>query len=66
MAEDAPGAPSELRAMHGPVRPLAVDKAMPRLDRCWRAFVELSPFLVPDTSDGTGSQDVSTRGTPAE
>jgi hypothetical protein len=40
----------------------AVVKAIPRLDRHCRRFIELSPFLVIASGDGKGAMDASPRG----
>jgi len=40
----------------------AVTKAIPRLDRHCRRFIELSPFLVIASGDGKGTMDASPRG----
>lgn len=40
----------------------AVIKALPRLDRHCRRFIELSPFLVIASGDGKGTMDASPRG----
>lgn len=52
-----------LRAHAGPVNPLAVAKALPRIDPHIRRFIALSPFAVIATSGPDGA-DVSPRGDP--
>ncbi len=53
-----------LRHVYKPAQPRALAKAISRLDRHCRRFVELSPLLVLATS-GAGGGDVSPRGGPA-
>lgn len=52
----------QLRALMGPVNPLAERKVLDRLDRFCRDFIALSPFLVLASSDGAGGADASPRG----
>jgi PPOX class probable FMN-dependent enzyme len=51
-----------LRAVIGHPEGLAVAKAIHRLDRHCRRFIELSPFLCLGSADGAGKADVSPRG----
>ncbi len=53
-----------LRRVYKAPQPRSLAKAISRLDRHCRRFVELSPLLVLATS-GTGGGDVSPRGGPA-
>jgi PPOX class probable FMN-dependent enzyme len=53
---------AQLRALFGPVSPLAEFKVQSRLDEHLRRFIGLSPFLVLATSDGEGHVDASPRG----
>lgn len=52
----------QLRAALGSPVDLAVRKALPKLDKYCRAFIERSPFLALGTTDRTGKGDVSPRG----
>jgi len=51
-----------LRAVMGHPMDLAVRKALPRLDKYCKAFVERAPFMCLGTSDAAGRTDVSPRG----
>ncbi len=51
-----------LRAVMGHPMDLAVRKALPRLDKYCKVFVEHSPFLSLGTSNAAGQTDVSPRG----
>ncbi len=51
-----------LRAALGSPMELAVRKAIPKLDRHCRAFIERAPFLTIATADSAGKLDVSPRG----
>lgn len=51
-----------LDAIYGPPSDVARDKAIVRLDRHCRAFVERSPFVLVATADRAGRGDVSPRG----
>ena len=51
-----------LRAIIGHAEGLAVSKAIHRLDKHCRRFIELSPFLCLGSADGAGKADVSPRG----
>lgn len=51
----------QLRAIYGHPKGRSVEKEMPRLDRHCRRFLELSPFLLLSTSDGS-RLDVSPKG----
>lgn len=51
-----------LRAVMGHPMELAVRKALPRLDKYCKAFVERAPFMCLGTSDAAGRTDVSPRG----
>ena len=53
-----------LRRVYKSPQPRSIAKAIPRLDRHCRRFVELSPLCVLATS-GAGGGDVSPRGGPA-
>jgi PPOX class probable FMN-dependent enzyme len=53
-----------LRALYGPVLPIAERKVIRRLDRHCRDFIALSPFLVLATADPEGGVDASPRGDP--
>lgn len=57
--------PERLRALFGPVTPLAAIKSIPRLEEHSRRFVSLSPFLVIASADAQGHADCSPRGDPA-
>jgi PPOX class probable FMN-dependent enzyme len=52
----------ELRALIGPLDPIAVRKTITRLDPHCRQFISLSPFLCIGTFDADGRADVSPRG----
>lgn len=52
----------ELRRLYGEPGERARRKALKRLDRHCRRFIELSPFLVIGTADADGSADCSPRG----
>ncbi|MEX1107815.1 MAG: pyridoxamine 5'-phosphate oxidase family protein [Dongiaceae bacterium] len=52
----------ELRALIGPLDPIAVRKTIARLDPHCRQFISLSPFLCIGTFDADGRADVSPRG----
>ncbi|MGD9601874.1 MAG: pyridoxamine 5'-phosphate oxidase family protein [Gammaproteobacteria bacterium] len=52
----------QLRAALGSPVDLAVRKALPRLDKYSRAFIERAPFLALGTADAAGKGDVSPRG----
>ncbi|MDZ4735939.1 MAG: pyridoxamine 5'-phosphate oxidase family protein [Rhodospirillaceae bacterium] len=52
----------ELRALIGPLDPIAVSKTIMRLDPHCRQFISLSPFLCIGTFDADGRADVSPRG----
>lgn len=52
----------QLRALTGPVHPLAERKMLDRLDRFCRDFIALSPFLVLASADREGRADASPRG----
>lgn len=51
-----------LRAVMGHPMELAVRKALPRLDKYCKAFIERAPFMCLGTSDAAGRTDVSPRG----
>src|SRR6185369_15233944 len=51
-----------LQAIVGESGELAKAKALTRLDRHCRRFIELSPFLCLGSADATGKADVSPRG----
>lgn len=51
-----------LRAALGEPMELAVRKALPRLDKYCRAFIERSPFMCLGTANENGKTDVSPRG----
>ncbi|MDY0885035.1 pyridoxamine 5'-phosphate oxidase family protein [Dongia soli] len=51
-----------LRAVIGHPEGLAVAKAIHRLDKHCRRFIELSPFLCLGSADGAGRADISPRG----
>jgi PPOX class probable FMN-dependent enzyme len=51
-----------LRAVLGQPMEIALRKALPRLDRHCRAFIERSPFICVGTADAAGRSDVSPRG----
>lgn len=53
-----------LKALYGPVHPLAQIKAIDHLDQNCRAFIANSPFMLLATSNGT-DLDVSPKGDPA-
>ena len=53
-----------LKALYGPVHPLAQIKAIDHLDANCRAFIANSPFMLLATSNGT-DLDVSPKGDPA-
>ncbi|MEX0810298.1 MAG: pyridoxamine 5'-phosphate oxidase family protein [Dongiaceae bacterium] len=52
----------ELRALIGPLDPIALHKTITRLDPHCRQFISLSPFLCIGTFDADGRADVSPRG----
>lgn len=52
----------DLRHLYGEPSERARLKALPKLDRHCRRFIELSPFLVIGTADASGSADCSPRG----
>jgi len=52
----------QLRAALGSPVDLAVRKALPKLDKYCRAFIERSPFLSLGTANAAGKGDVSPRG----
>ncbi|MGE3872337.1 MAG: MSMEG_1061 family FMN-dependent PPOX-type flavoprotein [Parvibaculaceae bacterium] len=54
-----------LRAKMGAVGELAAKKALTRLDKYARTYIERSPFLCIGTADENGHADVSPRGDPA-
>jgi len=54
--------PEQLRAALGSPVDLAVRKALPKLDKYCRAFIERSPFLALGTANAAGKGDVSPRG----
>jgi uncharacterized protein len=60
--DDAAITRADLRALYGEPSELAARKAIPRLDRHCRRFIELSPFLVMATSDADGRCDASPKG----
>lgn len=51
-----------LRAAMGHPMDLAVRKALPRLDKYCRAFIERAPFMCLGTANAAGMTDVSPRG----
>jgi len=51
-----------VRAVIGTPMDLAVKKALPRLDKYCREFIERSPFLTIGTANAAGKADVSPRG----
>jgi len=56
--------PERLRALFGPVTPLAAIKSIPRLEEHSRRFIALSPFVVIASADAQGRADCSPRGDP--
>ncbi len=56
--------PERLRALFGPVTPLAAIKSIPRLEEHSRRFISLSPFVVIASADARGHADCSPRGDP--
>lgn len=62
MPDDAAITRADLRALYGEPSELAAKKAIPRLDRHCRRFIELSPFCVLATADASGAMDCSPRG----
>jgi PPOX class probable FMN-dependent enzyme len=52
----------ELRDVLGPPMDLAVRKAIPKLDKYCREFIQRSPFLCLGTANASGKADVSPRG----
>jgi PPOX class probable FMN-dependent enzyme len=54
--------PRQLRDHYGEPSDLVKRKALPRLDKHCRAFIEAAPFLVIATADGDGRSDASPRG----
>lgn len=53
---------SELKDRYGAVSPRAAKKQKSKLDRHFRRFISLSPFLVLATADGNGRADASPKG----
>jgi PPOX class probable FMN-dependent enzyme len=54
--------PLQLRDHYGEASDMVQRKALPRLDKHCRAFIEAAPFLVIATADGGGRADASPRG----
>ncbi len=54
----------DLRDTMGEAMEIAQKKAIPKLDKHCKAFIERSPFLCIGTSDEAGKADVSPRGDP--
>jgi uncharacterized protein len=52
----------QLRAALGSPMELAVRKALPKLDKYCKAFIERAPFLTLSTANAAGRADVSPRG----
>lgn len=53
---------ADLREIMGKPGGLAVGKQLDHLDRHYRSFIALSPFVLVGTSDASGRYDVSPRG----
>ena len=65
MAEHVIETVEELRSSYGAPSERAVRKALDRLDRHCRRFIELSPFVVLASAGADGRVDCSPRGDPA-
>ena len=65
MAEHVIETVEELRSSYGEPSERAVKKALDRLDRHCRRFIELSPFVVLASAGADGRVDCSPRGDPA-
>ena len=65
MAEHVIETVKELRSSYGAPSERAVKKALDRLDRHCRRFIELSPFVVLASAGADGRVDCSPRGDPA-
>lgn len=55
---------TSLKEIVGEPRPDIANKEMPALDKHFRHFISLCPFLCISTADADGNQDVSPRGDP--
>ncbi len=55
----------ELRELVGKVSSTAAGKAIDHIDRHYRRFIEMSPFVLIGSSDEGGNQDISPKGDPA-